>query len=85
MNRSSRWIIGLANGAGLTLGAFAQSPAADAVPVVPAAAPAAAAASSPKDWKAPDIGKLPDDKYGQSVRQGKALMEQTYKHIGPEV
>ena len=38
-----------------------------------------------KDWQAPDITKLPDDKYGQAVRKGKALMEETYKHIGPEV
>ena len=44
-----------------------------------------ALAQAQKDWKAPDISKLPDDKYGQSVRQGKALMEETYKHIGPEV
>ena len=44
-----------------------------------------ALAQASKDWKAPDISKLPDDKYGQSVRQGKALMEETYKHIGPEV
>ena len=44
-----------------------------------------ALAQGQKDWQAPDIGKLPDDKYGQMVRQGKALMEQTYKHIGPEV
>ena len=44
-----------------------------------------AVAEGQKDWQAPDIGKLPDDKYGQVVRQGKALMEQTYKHLGPEV
>ncbi len=51
-----------------------------------AAAPASAASPpGAKDWKAPDITKLPDDKYGQSVRQGKLLMEETYKHIGPEV
>lgn len=36
------------------------------------------------DWKAPDIDKLADDKYGQMVRKGKALMEQTYKYLGPE-
>ncbi len=36
------------------------------------------------DWKAPDIDKLPNDKYGQMVRQGKLLMEQTYKYLGPE-
>ena len=32
---------------------------------------AGAAAQGQKDWQAPDIGKLPDDKYGQIVRQGK--------------
>lgn len=36
------------------------------------------------DWKAPDIDKLPNDKYGQMVRQGKLLMDQTYKYLGPE-
>ncbi len=46
---------------------------------------AGAVAQGQKDWQAPDIGKLPDDRYGQMVREGKALMEQTYKHIGPEV
>ncbi len=46
---------------------------------------AGAFAQAPKDWQAPDITKLPDDKYGQIVRKGKALMEATYKHIGPEV
>ena len=45
----------------------------------------AAFAQGQTDWQAPDIGKLPDDKYGQMVRQGKALMEQTYKYLGPEV
>jgi len=46
---------------------------------------AAAIAQVQKDWVAPDITKLADDKYGQTVRKGKALMEETYKHIGPEV
>lgn len=46
---------------------------------------AGAFAQGQKDWQAPDITKLPDDKYGQMVRQGKVLMEATYKHIGPEV
>lgn len=82
MKRSSRFTIGLAIGAGLMIGAIAQS---SAVGAVPAAPPAAAAAPGPINWKAPDISKLPDDKYGQSVREGKALMEQTYKYIGPEV
>ncbi len=46
---------------------------------------AGAYAQNQKDWQAPDITKLPDDKYGQMVRQGKALMEQTYQYLGPEV
>lgn len=46
---------------------------------------ATAIAQVQKDWVAPDITKLADDKYGQTVRKGKALMEETYKHIGPEV
>lgn len=44
-----------------------------------------AAAQTLSDWKAPDIDKLADDKYGKMVRQGKTLMEQTYKYLGPEV
>ena len=46
---------------------------------------AGAFAQGQNDWQAPDITKLPDDKYGQMVRQGKALMGATYKHIGPDV
>ena len=46
---------------------------------------AGAFAQGQKDWQAPDITKLPDDKYGQMARRGKVLMEATYKHIGPEV
>ena len=76
MTKTIRLIIGLTIGAGLTAGAVAQSPAAPAV---------AGAALGAKDWQTPDISKLPDDKYGQMVRLGKALMEETYKHIGPEV
>jgi thiosulfate dehydrogenase len=45
---------------------------------------AGALAQGTKDWQVPDINKLADDKYGQLVRQGKALMEQTYLHLGPE-
>lgn len=45
---------------------------------------AGAFAQNQEDWQAPDITTLADDKYGQMVRQGKALMEQTYLHIGPE-
>jgi thiosulfate dehydrogenase len=43
-----------------------------------------ATAQTINDWQAPDAEKLPNDKYGQMVRQGKALMEQTYKYLGPE-
>jgi len=82
MRTSRRLTLALAVGTGFCGGAFAQSPA---VGPGPAAPPAAVAAPIQKDWQAPDISKLPDDKYSQSVRQGKALMEQTYKHIGPEV
>jgi thiosulfate dehydrogenase len=48
---------------------------------------AAAAAQAPvvRDWQGPDVDKLPNDKHGQIVRHGKALMEETYKYIGPEV
>lgn len=46
---------------------------------------AGALAQAQKDWQAPEIAKLPDDPYGQLVRKGKALMEQTYQYIGPEV
>jgi len=82
MKQSNKLLIGLALGAAVTASAVAQSPA---TPAAPNAAPAAAVAPAAKDWQAPDINKLPDDKYGQMVRQGKVLMEQTYKHIGPEV
>jgi len=79
MKLPNMFIFGLAIGAGLTVGALAQSPTLGAGPAT------GVVAQSPKDWKAPDISKLPDDKYGQSVRHGKALMEETFKHIGPEV
>lgn len=52
---------------------------------VSAALTAGTFAQGQKDWQAPDINKLPDDKYGQMARRGKVLMEATYKHIGPEV
>ena len=82
MKQSKQFIMALSIGAGLTASVFAQVPAA---PAASAAPTATAVAPSAKDWQAPDISKLPDDKYGQLVRQGKALMEETYKHIGPEV
>ena len=53
--------------------------------VIVAGSSVGAVAQGQKDWQAPDIGKLPDDQFGQMVRQGKALMEETYKHLGPEV
>lgn len=42
-------------------------------------------AQAPKEFRVPDLEKLPNDKYGQLVRKGKLLMEQTYKYLGPEV
>lgn len=44
----------------------------------------AAAAQTLSEWQAPDVDELPNDPYGQAVRQGKLLMEQTHKYIGPE-
>lgn len=44
----------------------------------------AAAAQTLSEWQAPEVDKLPNDAYGQAVRQGKLLMEQTHKYIGPE-
>lgn len=44
-----------------------------------------AAAASASDWSVPDIEKLPNDKYGRLVREGKALVEKTHAYIGPEV
>lgn len=35
------------------------------------------------DWVVPDVASLPDDKYGRLVREGKSLVEHTYRHIGP--
>ena len=75
MKRTNKFLLGLAFGAGLSAGALAQNPV----------AAAAAAAPAQKDWQAPDISKLADDPYGKIVRHGKALMEQTSQHIGPEV
>lgn len=45
---------------------------------------AAAAAQTLASWQAPDIERLPNDPYGQMVRQGRDLMEHTYRYIGPE-
>lgn len=36
-------------------------------------------------WTVPDIGALPDDKFGKMVRLGRELVERTYAHLGPEV
>lgn len=93
MKRTRKFLIGMAIGAGLTAGAVAQSSASGsaAPPSIPqtptsgSAVTTAPVAQSLKDWKAPALSKLPDDKYGQMVRRGKVLMEQTYKHLGPEV
>jgi len=42
-----------------------------------------AAADSP--WAAPDVEKLPKDKYGELVRYGRDLTERTFAILGPEV
>lgn len=52
----------------MTAGALAQ------FPVGAAATAPAIVAPTQKNWPAPDISKLLDDKYAQMVRHGKALM-----------
>ena len=49
------------------------------------ARPAAAAGSSEAAWVTPDLDKLPDDSWGQTVRYGRDLITKTYALIGPEV
>ena len=68
MKQRNALLIGLTLGAALSAGALAQSPTPVAGPTAGAVAPVL------KDWQAPDISKLADDKYGQMVRQGRALM-----------
>lgn len=38
-----------------------------------------------KDWQVPDEKHIPDNMFGEYVRYGKALIQETYKYIGPEV
>ncbi len=38
-----------------------------------------------KDWQAPDEKTIPNNLFGDYVRYGKALVQETYKYIGPEV
>ncbi len=38
-----------------------------------------------KDWQAPDEATIPNNLFGDTVRYGKALINETYKYIGPEV
>jgi len=63
--------------------AFAVPAGAAETPAAPAATPAAPAAKPA--WVVPDIDKLPDDAYGKLVREGRDLIHQTSRYIGPEV
>lgn len=38
-----------------------------------------------KDWKAPEESAIPNNLFGETVRYGKALVNETYRYIGPEV
>ena len=38
-----------------------------------------------KDWIKPDESTIPNNLFGDTVRYGKALVNETYKYIGPEV
>ena len=52
----------------------------------PAAKPAADSATANKPaWVVPDMNALPDDIYGKLVREGRELIHQTSRYIGPEV
>ena len=85
MKRMNKLLLGMALGAAVAAGAVAQAPVTPATGAAAAVSQPSPAATALKDWQAPDITKLADDKYGQTVRRGKLLMEETYKHIGPEV
>jgi thiosulfate dehydrogenase len=41
--------------------------------------------ATPTIWTVPEVGALPDDARGRSVRRGRDLITATYAHIGPEV
>ena len=36
------------------------------------------------EWAVPDVEKLPKDKYGELVREGRDYVQYTYKRLGPE-
>jgi thiosulfate dehydrogenase len=38
-----------------------------------------------RTWTPPEVGALPDDKFGQAVRRGRDIFTATYAHIGPDV
>lgn len=38
-----------------------------------------------KEWVKPDESTIPNNLFGDTVRYGKALVNETYKYIGPEV
>jgi len=54
-------------------------------PVAFYAVPQAHAESAEAPWAVPDIGKLPDDDWGRTVRYGRDLVAKTASLIGPEV
>lgn len=38
-----------------------------------------------ENWQAPDESSIPSGMYGEYVKYGKALIDETYKYVGPEV
>lgn len=58
--------------------------AAAAAQPAPAPAPTPASAPAASAWTVPDPDKLPDDAFGQEVRQGRDLIVKTSSLIGPD-
>jgi thiosulfate dehydrogenase len=66
---------------------WARPPAAPPAPAAQAAAAAtqtATATPALPPWNVPDVDKLPDDAFGQTVRYGRDLIEHTTALIGPD-
>jgi thiosulfate dehydrogenase len=55
------------------------------VAAMPARTQTAPAANPGTIWTVPQIGALPEDAHGRTVRRGRDLITATYAHIGPDV
>lgn len=64
--------------------AFTVPVAAAEAPAAPAGAPVATPPEKPA-WVVPEVDNLPDNAFGKLVREGRDLIHQTSRFIGPEV